>query len=72
MGDLVIQSDSEQRKTPNSYEGGFSVVPRVDLEPTHPGGYWILNPMDICYFIVKTLSPYAYGYPPNSIPQSRL
>ena len=44
MAYLVNHIDSEQRKTPNSYEGGFDTVPRVGLEPTHPEGYWILNP----------------------------
>ena len=44
MAYLVNQSDSEQRKTPNSYEGGFELVPREGLEPTLPEGNWILNP----------------------------
>ena len=29
---------------PHQLRRGFSVVPRVGLEPTHPEGYWILNP----------------------------
>jgi len=41
---MVNHIDSEQRKTPNSYEGGFELVPRVGLEPTLPEGNWILNP----------------------------
>ena len=40
---MVNQSDSGQRKIPNSYEGGFELVPRVGLEPTLPEGNWILN-----------------------------
>ena len=43
MAYLVNQSDSEQRKTPNNYEGGFELVPRARLELAHSEEYWILN-----------------------------
>ena len=29
---------------PPQLRRGFMLVPRVGLEPTHPEGYWILNP----------------------------
>ena len=44
MGDLVIQSDSASKRKPPQLRRGFMLVPRVGLEPTHPEGYWILNP----------------------------
>ena len=44
MGDLVNQVASASKRKPPQLRRGFSVVPRVGLEPTHPEGYWILNP----------------------------
>ena len=35
---------SASKRKPPQLRRGFSVVPRVGLEPTHPEGYWILNP----------------------------
>ena len=44
MGELAIQSDSASKEIPPQLRRGFSVVPRVGLEPTHSEEYWILNP----------------------------
>ena len=54
--------DSRQRKTPNSYEGGFSVVPRVGLEPTLPEGNWILNRVSFSLY-----SPYEAPSPSERV-----
>ena len=32
------------KRKPPQLRRGFMLVPRVGLEPTHPEGYWILNP----------------------------
>ena len=44
MAYLINQSRSASKEKPPQLRRGFSVVPRVGLEPTHPEGYWILNP----------------------------
>ena len=44
MAYLVNQSDSASKIKPPQLRRGFMLVPRVGLEPTHPEGYWILNP----------------------------
>jgi len=37
-------SASASKRKPPQLRRGFSVVPRVGLEPTLPEGNWILNP----------------------------
>ena len=44
MGYLANQSRSASKEKPPQLRRGFMTVPRVGLEPTHPEGYWILNP----------------------------
>ena len=44
MADLVIQVASACKTKPPQLRRGFLSVPREGLEPTHPEGYWILNP----------------------------
>ena len=44
MVDLDSHPDSSCKQKPPQLRRGFSVVPREGLEPTHPEGYWILNP----------------------------
>jgi len=43
MGELAIQSDSASKEIPPQLRRGFSVVPRVGLEPTLPEGNWNLK-----------------------------
>jgi len=38
-------SASASKTKPPQLRRGFMTVPRVGLEPTHPEGYWILNPV---------------------------
>ena len=44
MGYLVNHIDRQVKENPHQLRRGFMSVQRVGLEPTHPEGYWILNP----------------------------
>ena len=58
MGDLAIQSDSASKEKPPQLRRGFMLVPRVGLEPTHPEGYWILNPARLPISPPRHFAPY--------------
>ena len=43
---------------PPQLRRGFMTVPRVGLEPTHPEGYWILNPARLPISPPRHFAPY--------------
>ena len=43
---------------PPQLRRGFMSVPRVGLEPTHPEGYWILNPARLPISPPRHFAPY--------------
>ena len=55
---MAHQSDSRAKENPNNYEGVFLNVPREGLEPTHPEGYWILNPARLPISPPRRFAPY--------------
>ena len=58
MGYLVNQSRSASKRKPPQLRRGFSVVPRVGLEPTLPEGNWILNPARLPISPPRLFAPY--------------